>query len=159
MMHKTHSVLFVCMGNICRSPTGEGLFKAYVDGRGLSEMIHIDSAGTISYHTGNSPDARMTEAAARRGYELAGKARQITPQDFDRFDLIVAMDRENFSDIIALGGAQEGQVRLLSSFLPEGGPIDVPDPYYGGPEGFETVLDMIEQACPEILDRMLGSAS
>ncbi len=157
-MSKPYSVLFVCMGNICRSPTGEGLFRAYVEDRGLSDRIHIDSAGTISYHTGNPPDPRVIESAARRGYELTGSARQISRSDFDRFDLIVAMDRENYSDIIDLGGARPDQVRLLSSFLPDGSSPDVPDPYYGGADGFETVLDMIEQACPEILDRLLGSS-
>lgn len=158
--HASHSVLFVCMGNICRSPTGEGLFRAHVDDQGLTDSIHIDSAGTISYHTGNAPDPRMTAAAARRGHHLEGQARQVRPDDFDRFDLIVAMDRENYSDLMDLGQAREGHLRedhlrLLSSFLPAGSPVDVPDPYYGGAQGFETVLDMIEAACPAILDFLL----
>lgn len=152
-----HSVLFVCMGNICRSPTGEGLFRAHVEAEGLVDAVLIDSAGTISYHTGNPPDPRMRAAAARRGYHLGGSARQVRRQDFRDFELVVAMDRDNYSDLVALGGAQEGQIRLLSSFLPAGAPVDVPDPYYGGDQGFETVLDMIEEACPAILDHLLRS--
>ena len=155
MSQSPNSVLFVCMGNICRSPTGEGLFRALVDEKDLSDSFLIDSAGTISYHTGNPPDSRMTAAASRRGYDLKGSARQVQPEDFERFRLIVAMDRDNFSDLMDLGRAKEGQVRLLSSFLPEGGSVDVPDPYYGGAQGFETVLDMIEEACPAIFEYLL----
>ena len=153
------SVLFVCMGNICRSPTGEGLMRQLVAEHGLEAEIEVDSAGTIAYHAGEPPDPRMREAAARRGYRLDGRARQIRREDFARFDLIVAMDRNNATDILALSGGGDGvneaEVRLLSEFLPAGAPADVPDPYYGGAKGFETVLDMIEQACPAILARLV----
>jgi len=154
-------ILFVCMGNICRSPTGEGLMKHLVAERGLDGRIEIDSAGTISYHTGNPPDARMRAAASRRGYDLEGEARQIEPADLGHFDLIVAMDRENLAGIRELAeehpGRARAEVKLLSDFLPPGSPPDVPDPYYGGERGFEVVLDMIEAACPAILDHLLES--
>ncbi|MCG8462512.1 MAG: low molecular weight phosphotyrosine protein phosphatase [Holophagales bacterium] len=153
------SVLFVCMGNICRSPAGEGLFRALVRERDLEDRFLADSAGTIAYHAGNAPDRRMSAAASRRGYELRGRARQIEVTDLERFDLIVAMDRQNLHDIEGLGALarerrREGGLRLLSEFL-DGGPEDVPDPYYGGEAGFEQVLDMVEAACPRILEHLL----
>ncbi len=159
------SVLFVCMGNICRSPTGEAVMRHVVSDRGLDERIRVDSAGTISYHAGKRPDPRMREAGERRGYEFLSRARPIEPADLDRFDLVVAMDRENLEDIHALerhGVARErrrAEVRLLSEFLPDGSEIDVPDPYYGGARGFEHVLDMIESACPAIVDHLLERKS
>ena len=144
------------MGNICRSPTGEGLLRHEAESQGLADELEIDSAGTIGYHTGAPPDPRMTRAAARRGYVLEGSARQIEADDFDRFDLIVAMDSDNLADIHRAarrrGGGVHAEIRLLSSFLPEGSSVDVPDPYYGGEQGFETVIDMIEEACPPILE-------
>ncbi|MEM9915237.1 MAG: low molecular weight protein-tyrosine-phosphatase [Planctomycetota bacterium] len=159
------SVLFVCMGNICRSPTGEGVFKALVDERGLSDQIEVDSAGTIGYHTGNPADSRMCRAAQRRGVSLDSRARQVTRQDLSTFDLVIAMDRANYDDLIALGPDPEEheKIRMLGEFLPahvgsNPGPYgvpDVPDPYYGGPDGFEEVLDMVESACPAILDALL----
>lgn len=150
-------VLFVCMGNICRSPTGEGVLRALVAKRGLEEHIDVDSAGTIGYHRGEPPDTRMRQAAARRGFELSGVARPVTDDDFHEFDLIVAMDRENLRDLeeIAPAGGR-ARLRLLCDFLPGDGPRDVPDPYYGGEAGFETVLDLIEAACPAIVDRLLA---
>ena len=146
------------MGNICRSPTGEGVFRALVDREGLVETVGVDSAGTISYHAGSRPDARMTRAAAARGYELGGRARQIRREDLRSFDLVVAMDRENRADILTLAAEGEpvAHVRLLSDFLEGEWPIDVPDPYYGGAEGFDRVLDMIEAACPRILAHLLA---
>jgi protein-tyrosine phosphatase len=156
-------VLFVCLGNICRSPTGEGVFRALVERRGLSDRVEIDSAGTIGYHTGNPADARMSAAAAQRGYDLTSRARQVQPDDFDRFDLIVAMDRANYDDLVELRPDRRERVRMLGSFLHQpsntnvgaaSGP-DVPDPYYGGAAGFEEVLDLIESACPAILDHLL----
>ncbi|MEM8933098.1 MAG: low molecular weight protein-tyrosine-phosphatase [Acidobacteriota bacterium] len=154
----TRSVLFVCMGNICRSPTGEGLFRQLVEDRGLEDRITIDSAGTIAHHAGERPDPRMRDAAARRGYELDGAARQVTREDFDRFDLIVAMDGQNVVDLLDVATPHDGQLQLLSDFLPPGSATDVPDPYYGGQRGFEIVLDMIEEACPAILDHLLGQS-
>lgn len=150
------SVLFVCMGNICRSPAAEGLFRSLVEDRGLEDRIEIDSAGTIAHHAGERPDRRMREAASRRGYELDGAARAVRREDFDRFDLVVAMDGQNQVDLLDLATPEGGQLRLLSDFLPPGSARDVPDPYYGGTRGFELVLDMIEEACPAILDHLLG---
>ncbi len=150
------SVLFVCMGNICRSPAGEGVFQALVESRGLTESVVVDSAGTIDYHAGNPADERMRQAATRRGYALLSRARQVTRGDLDEFSLVVAMDRDNLADLRTLArGRDTDNVRLLSSFLDHKWGIDVPDPYYGGARGFEHVLDMIEAACPAILAHLL----
>lgn len=152
-------VVFVCMGNICRSPTGEGVLRAMVERRGLSDRIAIDSAGTISYHAGNPADGRMRAAAARRGYDLTSIARQVTPADLTDFDLVLAMDRDNLDDLERLHGGPADHIRLFGSFLDghdaDSAP-DVPDPYYGGAAGFEQVLDMIEAACPAIIDHLLS---
>ena len=150
------SVLFVCLGNICRSPTGEGVLKHLVDQQGRDEEVFIDSAGTIGYHEGNPADSRMRKHAAKRGYELLSRSRKISDDDTDRFDLVIAMDRQNQEDILAID-PQATNVRLLSAFLDDSWPVDVPDPYYGGSEGFETVLDMIEAACPGILSELIDS--
>ena len=149
------SVLFVCMGNICRSPAAEGVFRHYVERQGAAEDIYIDSAGTIDYHSGNPADPRMRAAASRRGYKLTSISRQVILEDMDEFDLIVAMDRDNLWYLEDLAGGPQPHIRLLGSFLPErqgepGHVPDVPDPYYGGTQGFEDVLDMIERACPGI---------
>lgn len=157
---RIRGVLFVCMGNICRSPAGEGLLRDLVEKRGLADRVEIDSAGTIGYHVGNPADGRMRRAAERRGYRLTTRARQVTPQDLERFDLVVAMDRANYDDLVALRADCADRVRMLGSFLSEapepGGPLgpDVPDPYYGGDGGFEAVLDMIERAAPAILEHL-----
>ncbi|PIE19474.1 MAG: phosphotyrosine protein phosphatase [Proteobacteria bacterium] len=152
---ETKRVLFVCMGNICRSPTGEGVLRKLVAERGLEDTIEVESAGTIGYHVGELPDPRMREAASGRGYSLDSRARQFDKADFERFDLIVAMDRHNLADIRSLdtAGAHRERVRLLSDFLDESDewPVDVPDPYYGGPAGFQKVLDMIEAASAQLL--------
>ena len=153
------SVLFVCMGNICRSPTGEGVFQHYIDGRGYADQIHIDSAGTIAYHEGERADARMRDVAARRGYRLLSLARKITVQDLESFDLVVAMDTDNLMVMESMIGGPQQHVRLLGTFL-DGynnnyDAPSVPDPYYGGTAGFEQVLDMIESACPMMLSHCL----
>jgi protein-tyrosine phosphatase len=151
-------VLFVCMGNICRSPAAEGVFREYVRKAGFNEVIEISSAGTISYHAGSPPDRRMLRAASRRGYKLESLARQVTREDFERFDLVIAMDHINLQDLQELIG-DASNVRLLGSFLKrkQGDFIPaVPDPYEGGAEGFETVLDMIEAACPAVLEYCLN---
>jgi len=153
---ETASVLFVCMGNICRSPTAEGLLRHLVAERGLEERVRVDSAGTIDYHEGAPPDFRMAEAAARRGYELTGRSRPIVSEDAYRFDLVVAMDRSNLADVHEVLDGGPAEVRLLSDFLDEGAPVDVPDPYYGGRQGFERVLDLLEEASPRILAYLLG---
>jgi protein-tyrosine phosphatase len=151
------SVLFVCLGNICRSQACEGVMRHLVAERGLDGEVAVDSAGTGDYHLGELADPRMRAAAASRGYRLTHRARQVEPEDFDRFDLILAMDGSNLRDLRRLAGGRTDHVRLLSEFLPDGSPADVPDPYYGGEQGFERVLDLVEEACPEVLDRLLAS--
>ena len=145
-------VLFVCLGNICRSPTAEGVMRRLVREHGLEDEIEIDSAGTGGWHVGAPPDARATEAARARGTELAGAARRFDPgRDFDRFDLIIAMDAENRRDLLAL--APDARAReKVRMFRP--GDLDVPDPYYGGANGFEEVLDHVEEAARELLDEI-----
>ena len=149
-------ILFVCMGNICRSPAAEGIFRKFVEERNLSDRIEIDSAGTIDYHRGKSADPRMMDAAHNRGYTLTSKARQIDRNDLNEFDLVVAMDRDNRTDIENLSKLGSARLQLLSDYLDEEYPVDVPDPYYGGAQGFETVLDMLEAACSAILDDLLS---
>jgi protein-tyrosine phosphatase len=152
-------LLFVCLGNICRSPTAEGVMRHLVREAGLEDRIEIDSAGTGGWHVGAPPDERATDAAQRRGIVLEGAARRFDPADFDRFDLILAMDGENLRDLRALAPDREAaeKVRLLREFDPasNGSPdLDVPDPYYGGPDGFDVVLDQVEAACRGLLDEI-----
>ena len=151
--NKTTQVLFVCMGNICRSPTAQGVFQAMVDAAGLDRCIAADSAGTHAYHVGKPPDRRAQRAAGQRGYDLSGqRARQVVPADFDRFDWLIAMDAQNYRALIAGGGPRSAhKVRKLLRFLPEAGVEDVPDPYYGGDQGFERVLDLVEAASRGLL--------
>ncbi len=149
-------VLFVCLGNICRSPTGEGVMRRLIDDQGLQDRIEVDSAGTGDWHVGYPPDPRSTEAAAARGFTLEGAARQVTPADFERFDLLVAMDRSNQRDLEALapGAAARAKVRLLREYDPAAvaaGDLEVPDPYYGEGDGFGQVVDMVERACRGLL--------
>jgi protein-tyrosine phosphatase len=145
-------VLFVCLGNICRSPTAEGVMRRLVRERGLEDEIEIDSAGTGGWHVGSPPYARATEAAARRGTELSGAARRFDPRrDFDRFDLILAMDAENRRDLLALAPDEEARSKVRL-FRP--GDLDVPDPYYGGEDGFEEVLDLVDEAARGLLDEL-----
>jgi protein-tyrosine phosphatase len=153
------SVLFVCLGNICRSPAAEGVMRKMLRDASLEDRIAVDSAGTMGYHTGKPADARMRTAAARRGYDLTSRARQLSGRDLSQFDLIVAMDAENFREINRLADGPAPHVRMLSDFLSSQSPSDVPDPYYGGEEGFEQVLDMIEAACPKIIAHMVGDST
>lgn len=150
------SVLFVCLGNICRSPTAEAVFRRRVTDAGLEERIHIDSAGTGDWHIGKAPDRRASAAAARRGYELDRlRARQVSAEDFHRFDLILAMDDNNLADLQALRPADDDA--LLARFLNvlgEDGPHEVPDPYYGGDDGFDHVLNLVEKASDLWLERL-----
>ena len=148
-------ILFVCMGNICRSPTAEGVMRRLVEGAGLD--IEIDSAGTGAWHAGEPPDRRATLAARRRGIALEGAARQVTLDDFRRFDLVIALDRANLRELLAIAPDEEAaeRVRLLREFDPgAGGDLDVPDPYFGADRGFETVLDMVEAACRGLIDEL-----
>jgi protein-tyrosine phosphatase len=151
-------ILFVCMGNICRSPTAEGVMRRLIDDAGLAD-VEVESAGTGGWHAGEPPDERATAAAARRGVTLAGAARQVTPADFRRFDLLIALDRANLRELLALAPDEDAaeKVRLLREFDPasaSSGDLDVPDPYYGGDRGFETVLDMVEAACRGLIDEL-----
>jgi len=150
------SVLFVCMGNICRSPTGEGVLRHLLRQRGWEDRLRVDSAGTIGYHQGRPADARMQRAAASRGIALESIARQVRPDDLLNFDLVLAMDRENLSDLQRLHSQPMAEVRLFSDFLDGSWPTDVPDPYYGGQAGFDYVLDMVQAGCPKIVEHLLG---
>jgi low molecular weight protein-tyrosine phosphatase len=144
-------ILFVCLGNICRSsPTAEAVMRDLVRREGLDGHIEVDSAGTGGWHAGEPPDERATLAARRRGVTLEGAARQVEQADFRRFDLLVAMDRSNLRELLAL--APDDAARAKVRPLVPG--ADVPDPYYGGDRGFETVLDMVEAACRELLDEL-----
>lgn len=141
-------VLFVCLGNICRSPTAEAVFRACTAREAPDLAVEIDSAGTAGYHIGDPPDARSQEAGQRRGYDLAPlRARRVAAEDFERFDLILAMDRENLSDLRKRAPrSTHGKIRLFLEFAPEEETAEVPDPYYGGAAGFEHVLDLCEAA-------------
>lgn len=149
-------VLFVCMGNICRSPTAEGIFRAQVREAGLASHIASDSAGTHGYHVGEPPDHRAIEAAARRGINITDlRARRVQPEDFRRFDLILAMDRDNLAQLTRLCPRDAVErPRLFMDFAPQLEARDVPDPYYGGADGFEHVLDLVEEASRGLLDHV-----
>jgi protein-tyrosine phosphatase len=149
-------ILFVCLGNICRSPTAEAVMARLVAEAELEHTIELDSAGTGAWHVGSPPDERATAAAAARGIEMRGSARQVTVEDFDTFDLLLAMDAENHRNL--RDGAPDAdaaaKVRMLREFDPASGTavnLDVPDPYYGGTDGFDHVLDLVEAACAGLL--------
>ena len=150
------SVLFVCMGNICRSPTAEGVFAAQVKRENLEHLIEIDSAGTHAYHIGEAPDARSQKTALRRGVDLSAlKARRVSPTDFEKFDYVLAMDRDNYQGLAAIcPPGSEHKLQLFLSYAPNLEHDEVPDPYYGGPNGFERVLDMIEEASEGLLQEI-----
>jgi len=147
------AVLFVCTGNICRSPTAEGVFRKLLEANGLAGSVDVDSAGTGNWHVGESPDDRACESALRRGIDIADqRARQVRIEDFNRFDLILAMDQGHYQELQRLcPDSQRHRLRLFLDFAPAFGIREVPDPYYGGPDGFEIVLDMIEAACVGLL--------
>jgi protein-tyrosine phosphatase len=156
-------ILFVCLGNICRSPTAEAVFRAIAAREAPDLAVQVDSAGTAGYHLGEPPDRRTLEAAARRGYDLSSRrARIVEPRDFEHFDLILAMDRHNLSVLERRAPPHTRErLRLLLEFAPETGVSEVPDPYYGGPNGFEDVLDLIETASRGLCQalRKTGAAS
>ena len=149
----TFSVLFVCMGNICRSPAGEGVLRAMVEEAGLQDCIRIDSAGTIGYHSGEPADARMRQSAQKRGYALTSRARQITTADLSEFDLVLTMDEDNYHNVLALAenDAQRNRVKSFCEYCVDHDNRSVPDPYYGGADGFEIVLDLLEDGCRGVL--------
>ena len=153
-MQNKQSVLFVCLGNICRSPAAEGILQALVDEQDRQAEVVVDSAGTAGYHDGKRADARMIAAAKNRGIDLTSISRKLLPADLDQFDLVIAMDRENLADIQRLSSDPTATIKLLSEYLGDDWPSDVPDPYYGGGDGFEYVLDMLAAACPAILDEL-----
>ena len=150
-------VLFVCMGNICRSPTAEGVFRHRLQQAGLLERVTVDSAGTGDWHVGKAPDSRSSQAALQRGYDLSSlRARQVQREDFQRFDLILAMDHDNHARLQALRPASGGAALDLFLRRYELAFDEVPDPYYGGADGFEQVLDLIEQASDALLVEIKG---
>ena len=149
-------ILFVCLGNICRSPTAEGVMRHKLREAGLAEDVDIESAGTGGWHVGHPPDERASAAAAARGIALESRAQRFEPDHFDDFDLILAMDRQNLEDMRSLAphADAEGRLGLLREYDPlaiEAGELEVPDPYYGGPDGFEHVLDVVDRACEGLL--------
>jgi len=149
-------LLFVCLGNICRSPLAEGLFLHLAQERGVRDRFLVDSCGTGGWHVGEAPDKRARQVARRRGVALVGRARRLdAPVDFERFDLILPMDRANLQDLHDEGAPKE-RTRLLRSFDPTltDEDLDVPDPYYGGSEGFDVVFDMVRRACDGLLDEL-----
>ncbi|MDO6705761.1 low molecular weight protein-tyrosine-phosphatase [Photobacterium sp. 1_MG-2023] len=150
---KKASVLVVCMGNICRSPTGEAVLRAKAQAAGMA--VEIDSAGTIGYHQGNPPDSRARAVGEARGYSFQSiRARQVVPEDFERFDLILAADRQNLADLQAMCPDQYVSKLALLLDYADVAETEVPDPYYGGPQGFEHVLDLVEQAAEGVLARL-----
>ncbi|MGZ8143992.1 MAG: low molecular weight protein-tyrosine-phosphatase [Methylosarcina sp.] len=141
-------VLFVCMGNICRSPTAEGMFTKLVNERNLAHLFEIDSAGTHDYHIGKAPDSRSQQAAKERGIDLTHlRARQVQEDDFENFDYVLAMDKDNYSILIhACPEHYQNKIKFFLEYAPHLGIREVPDPYFGGAHGFERVLDMVEEA-------------
>ena len=152
----TVSVLFVCMGNICRSPTAEGVFRHKVVDAGLEDRIQIDSAGTIAYHVGHPPDLRAQEAARKRGIDLGSqRARKVKPADFETFDLVIAMDSDNHYDLEAIcPPGYEDRLHMFLKFAHNSTETEVPDPYYGGGRGFDIVLDLVEDASEGLLKHL-----
>ncbi|XP_047071361.1 putative low molecular weight protein-tyrosine-phosphatase slr0328 [Lolium rigidum] len=163
---KPFAVLFVCLGNICRSPAAEAVFRNLVNKRGLDSKFLIDSAGTIGYHEGNKADSRMIATSKKRGIEVTSISRPTRPSDFRDFDLILAMDRQNYEDILSsferwkkkepLPDSAPKKVKLMCSYCKRHKESEVPDPYYGGAKGFEKVLDLLEDACESLLDDILA---
>jgi len=154
-MSETVEISFVCLGNICRSPLAQGLFQDLVKREKLDHKIIISSAGTSAWHVGDLPDQRMRQTAQSKGIQLRNRARQFQRKDFSRFDLVLAMDESNLSNLeeIAPRNLHEGKLMLFRSFDPESNDdLNVPDPYYGGAKGFETVYQMVERTCPPLLD-------
>ena len=149
-------VLFVCLGNICRSPTADGVFRRIVEDAGLSHAIGCESAGTHAYHVGEGADQRSAHAARRRGYDLSKhSARRVRASDFDEFDYVLAMDRDNLRHLqAAAGSSPRAKVKLFLEFAPAAHVREVPDPYARGDDGFEQVLDLVESACEGLLEHI-----
>jgi protein-tyrosine phosphatase len=158
MSQERFGILFVCMGNICRSPIAEGVFRHHVTQAGLEGRIVIDSAGTHDYHVGEPPDPRAQRAAGRRGYDLSMlRGRQVSRADFGEFDYLLAMDRMNLRALERLCPSRHGhKLKLFLEFCNDAAPREVPDPYYGGDQGFEHVLDLVEEAAQGLLAHLRG---
>ena len=150
-------ILFVCLGNICRSPAAEGVFRRFVERKGLGDEFEIDSAGTYGGHSGELPDKRMRHAASMRGYDLTSRARQIKTDDFDLFDMIIVMDDSNYERVHRLAPTREAaeKIHRMTEFCTRHRADHIPDPYYEGAQGFEHVLDLLEDCCRGLLDRIL----
>ena len=161
MAGKKTGVLFVCTGNICRSPTAEAIFRKLAADAGVGDTILADSAGTHAYHIGEPPDPRALAAAAKRGYDLSGlRARKFERADFQRFELILAMDSDHYSILSGMAQPSGGhRLKLMMSYARRFSVQDVPDPYYGGAEGFERVLDLVEAASRDLLQELKGTTS
>lgn len=156
-MSEITRICFVCLGNIVRSPLGENMFRHLAQQAGVGERYEVDSAGTGSWHVGESPDRRMRQVAAKRGFKYDGRARQFRQSDFNKFDLIIAMDADNRANLrrLASSANDEAKIHLMREFDPQGGPnAPVPDPYYGGIDGFEKVYDIVERSCQGLLDSL-----
>lgn len=150
-------ILFVCLGNICRSPAAEGIAKSIIEAEGWQEELQIDSAGLHSYHEGELPDRRMREVASKRGYDLTSRSRSVQPSDFWDFDYLIGMDDSNIQALYDRAPTLEEsrKIHRMTDFLPAGHPWDhVPDPYYGGAKGFELVLDLLEEAIYPLLEKV-----
>ena len=157
-MTEKKRICFVCLGNIVRSPLAENMFRRLAEQSGQGQRFEVDSAGTGSWHLGEQPDERMRRVAERHGWKYSGQARQVRPADLDAFDLIVAMDQENRSNLLSMAKtpAQQAKIRLLREFDPQGGPdSDVPDPYYGGSDGFELVYQIVERSTQGLLQALV----
>lgn len=149
----THRILFLCLGNICRSPMAEGVFRHLVESKGVAESFYVDSAGMGAWHTGDPPDKRGQQTLRKRGIDISGqRARQVRTADFEHFDLLVGMDQSNREALLGLAPqSQVHKVRLLLEFAPDTGVEDVPDPYYGGASGFDRVYDLIDAGTKGLL--------
>lgn len=153
--HAVRSVLFVCLGNICRSPAGENVLRKLLHEGGIGAQVRCDSAGIIDSHVGEAPDARMCAAGQRRGLPMTGRARQVTREDLQSFDLILAMDEDNRSALLRLATTDtQAKIRLFCSYCTRHADREVPDPYYGGPAGFEYVLDLLEDGCSHLVAQL-----
>ncbi|MDG2169146.1 MAG: low molecular weight phosphotyrosine protein phosphatase [Opitutales bacterium] len=153
-----YKVLFVCWGNICRSPAAHCVFQKKINERGLEDQIACDSAGTINAHAGNSPDSRMQKAGARRSIPFFGHSRKYQTSDFHEFDLILAMDHSNLADLESAWPSDDcrAELKLFGQFVNADSPPEVPDPYYGGSQGFDIVLDMVEEGCDQLIEHILN---
>lgn len=153
MINNKYRILFVCLGNICRSPAGEGIMKKLIKNEGLEDRIEIDSAGTSGYHIGELPDSRMRQHGAKRGYSFDSRSRKFTANDFDNFDLILAMDDSNYANIMRLSPDLESDKKIhrMVEYSQKYQHDHIPDPYYSGADGFELVLDLLEDACQGLL--------